>query len=180
MRRIILWVALLLVGVAASAQEGSTPSAPSSRQARREQRAAEFRAEIAKMVESRNFRFLPITMQNITSGNTRYIFAWYLYFDVQGSEAMVHMPVEFTSYVIDTENFDSTIYGYQAVNEAGNWRVGFSIIHEGERWLVELFVSEVTGQARLALVTSRGVMRYIGSLTTSRTTKQTTHTWGLF
>lgn len=180
MLRTLFAVALLLVGVAASAQEGDKPSAPSPSISRRAEREARFRAELTNLIRSRHFRFMPVTMQNIASGNTRYIFAYYLYMDVEGSMVRVHLPVEFTSFVITTTNFDSPVRGYVVDEVDDNWRITFSLINEGESWLVELFVAEATGQARLAIVTKQGVMRYIGSLSPLGGDSAAQRSWGIF
>lgn len=180
MRSLITLAALLLIGVAASAQGSKTSSAPSPGVSRRAAKEAAFRAELAELIRSRNYRFMPITMQNIASGNTRYIFAYYLYMDVDGGAARVHLPVEFTSYVISTENFDSLVRNYAVEQQQGNWRISFSLLHEGESWFVELFISEATGQARLALVTREGVMRYIGTLSSPSARSAAQRSWGIF
>ena len=178
--RTMIIAALLLVGAAATAQEGPRPSASSPSVSRREAKAAAFSAHIESLVKSRNYRFMPITMQNPSSGNTRNIFAYYLYFEVTGDMAAVHLPVEFRSYIINTVNFDSPVRSYSAEKVDTNWRIDFSVIHEGELWLVELFVSEVTGQTRLALVTKQGVMRYIGYLESADENVERSRSWGLF
>lgn len=180
MRCTLFAAALLLVGVAASAQEDGKSSAPSSSISRRAEREARFRAELTDLIRSRHFRFMPVTMQNIASGTTRYIFAYYLYMDLEGSMARVHLPVEFTSFVISTTNFDSPVRGYVVDEVDDNWRITFSLINEGESWLVELFVAEATGQARLAIATKRGVMRYIGSLSPLGGDSAAQRSWGIF
>ena len=161
-------LAMLLFGVATYAQE-ATPSkqatSPMSRaQERREARKAAFAANISRLVESRCFIFRPITMQNIVSGNTHNIYAYYLFVGVDGDKLTMHLPVEFTSFVIDTINLDAYISNYTASLTDGNWRITFSFMNGVERWFAEYFISTITGQTRLALVTPRGVMRYLGTI----------------
>ena len=103
-------------------------------------------------------------MQNVVTGNTRDIFAYYLYTAITNDKVVLHLPVEFTSYVIDTVNLDAYIEGYVATLVDGNWRITFSFMNGAERWFAEFFISTITGQSRLALVTPEGVMRYLGSL----------------
>ena len=166
MMRLLLLVAMLLTGIATNAQVGETTQqeelskAKSERQARRDAYAA----EIDGIIRSRNYIFRPVTMQNVVTGNTRSVFAYYLFAAVEGDKLILHLPVEFTSYVIDTVNLDSFVEGYTANLSDGNWRITFSFMNGVERWYAEIFLSNITGQTRLALFTPRGVMRYLGSI----------------
>ena len=172
--RLLLLVAMLLTGITTNAQVGETTQqeelskAKSEREARREAYAA----EIDDIVRSRNYIFRPITMQNIVTGNTRSVFAYYLFMGVSGDKVVLHLPVEFTSYVIDTINLDAFIEGYTATLDGSNWRITFSFMNGSERWLAEIFLSNITGQTRLALVTPEGVMRYLGTLESGATIKK--------
>ena len=165
---------MLLASIAANAQVGETTQqdelskAKSEREARREAYAA----EIDNIVKSRNYIFRPITMQNVVTGNTRSVFAYYLFAGVSGDKVVLHLPVEFTSYVIDTINLDSFIEGYTASLDGSNWRITFSFMNGSERWLAEIFLSNITGQTRLALVTPEGVMRYLGTIESGATIKK--------
>ncbi|MBR2032384.1 MAG: hypothetical protein IKA04_09280 [Alistipes sp.] len=171
MARIILLVAMLLASVATRAAVGETDSL-SSANARREARKVAYAAEIDDIVKSRNYIFRPITMQNVVAGNTRSIYAYYLFMGVSGDKVVLHLPVEFTSYVIDTVNLDSFVEGYTATLDGSNWRITFSFMNGTERWLAEIFLSNITGQTRLALVTPKGVMRYLGTLESGATIKK--------
>ena len=170
MRRTLLFAVMLLAGVAAYAQVGETDhnTAKSMRQARQE----EYSAEVDNIVKSRNYIFRPVTMQNVVTGNTREIYAYYLFMGVSDDKVVLHLPVEFTSYVIDTVNLDSFIEGYTATLDGSNWRITFSFMNGSERWLAEIFLSNITGQTRLALVTPEGVMRYLGTLESGVTIKK--------
>jgi hypothetical protein len=170
-RRWFSLVAMLLASVVASAQVGETDTL-SSAKARREARREAYAAEIDDLVRSRNYIFRPITMQNVVTGNTRSIFAYYLFMGVSGDKVVLHLPVEFTSYVIDTINLDSFAEGYTATLDGSNWRITFSFMNGSERWLAEIFLSNITGQTRLALVTPEGVMRYLGTLESGATIKK--------
>ena len=108
-------------------------------------------------------------MQNIVTGNTRSVFAYYLFMGVSGDKLVLHLPVEFASYIIDTVNLDAYIEGYVATLDGSNWRITFSFMNGSERWLAELFLSNITGQTRLALVTPEGVMRYLGPIESGAT-----------
>ena len=171
MMRLLLFVAMLLSSLVARADVGETTpqdqlsKAKSEREARREAYAA----EIDNIVRSRNYIFRPITMQNVVTGNTRSVFAYYLFMGVMGDKVIVHLPVEFTSYVIDTVNLDSFVEGYSATLDGSNWRITFSFMNGSERWLAEIFLSNITGQTRLAIVTPEGVMRYLGTLESGAT-----------
>ena len=142
MMRLLLLVAMLLTGITTNAQVGETTQqeelskAKSEREARREAYAA----EIDDIVRSRNYIFRPITMQNIVTGNTRSVFAYYLFMGVSGDKVVLHLPVEFTSYVIDTINLDAFIEGYTATLDGSNWRITFSFMNGSERWLAEIFL----------------------------------------
>ena len=157
---------MLCVSIVARAAIGETGGngAEVTAKEMREARQEAYSAEIDEIVKSRNYIFRPITMQNVVTGNTRSLFAYYMYAGVMNDKVVLHLPVEFTSYVIDTINLDSFIEGYSATFDSGNWRITFSFMNGDERWLAEIFLSNITGQTRLALVTPRGVMRYLGTI----------------
>lgn len=171
MARRIFLVVMLLLCITTRAAVGETDSvdSQSSAKARREARKVAYSAEIDNIVKSRNYIFRPITMQNVVTGNTRSLFAYYLFMGVSGDKVVLHLPVEFTSYVIDTVNLDSFVEGYTATFDNGNWRITFSFMNGAERWLAEIFLSNITGQTRLALVTPKGVMRYLGTIESGAT-----------
>lgn len=174
--RTTILVAMLCMSVAASADVGEMTGgedAQSKAKAAREARKEAYSAEIDAIVKSRNYIFRPITMQNVVTGNTRSVFAYYLFMGVSGDKVVLHLPVEFTSYVIDTINLDAFVEGYTAtLDGSGNWRITFSFMNGSERWLAELFLSNITGQTRLALVTPEGVMRYLGTIESGATIKR--------
>ena len=161
---------MLYTTIAARAQVSETDQ--NSAKALREAREQEFINNIDTIVKSRNYIFRPVTMQNIVSGNTRSLFAYYMYMGVMNDKIILHLPVEFTSYVIDTVNLDSFIEGYTATLNDGNWRITFSFMNGSERWFAEIFLSDITGQTRLALVTPEGVMRYLGTIESGATIKK--------
>jgi hypothetical protein len=164
MVRMLLFVAMLAASVVARAEVGETDPSMSKAKSERQARRDAYAAEIDGIVRSRNYIFRPITMQNVVTGNTRSVFAYYLFAAVEGDKLILHLPVEFTSYVIDTVNLDSFVEDYEAKLTDGNWRITFSFMNGVERWYAEIFLSNITGQTRLALVTPRGVMRYMGSI----------------
>lgn len=157
---------MLLAGTTSYAQANSDTEGAhrESAKSRREARRAAYASKMNSIIEGRNYIFRPITMQNVATGTTHNIFAYYLYVGVDGNLLTLHIPVEFTSYVIDTINLDCYIEGYRATLNEGNWRISFSFMQGAERWFAEYFISTITGQARLALVTPRGVMRYLGTI----------------
>ena len=174
--RALLLAMMLCVGTVASADVGETTSVQdvqSKAKFERAERQAAYSAEIDAIVKSRNYIFRPITMQNVVTGNTRSLFAYYMYAGVTGDKIVLHLPVEFTSYVIDTINLDSFTEGYTAtLDNNSNWRITFSFMNGSERWLAEIFLSNITGQTRLALVTPEGVMRYLGTIESGATIKR--------
>lgn len=176
MVRTLILVAMLLSSVATRAANGETDSLSqlSLAKARREARREAYATEVDNIVKSRNYIFRPVTMQNVVTGNTRSIYAYYLFLGVSGDRVVVHLPVEFTSYVVDTVNLDAFVEGYTATLDGSNWRITFSFVDGTERWLAEIFLSNITGQTRLALVTPRGVMRYLGTLESGATIKKRT------
>ena len=169
MKRFLLPIIILSVVITAKAQNNANEK---SAQAEREAKKEAFAANISRIVESRNYIFRPITMQNVVTGNTRDIFAYYLYVGVTDDKVVLHLPVEFTSYVIDTVNLDSYVEHYTATLVDGNWRITFSFMNGAEQWFAEFFLSTITGQTRLALVTPKGVMRYMGTLESGATVKR--------
>jgi hypothetical protein len=173
MARCFPLVAMLLASVVASAQVSETTQDELSKaKSEREARKEAYAAEIDDIVRSRNYIFRPITMQNVVTGNTRSVFAYYLFMGISDDKVVLHLPVEFTSYIIDTVNLDSFAEGYTATLDGSNWRITFSFMNGSERWLAEIFLSNITGQARLALVTPEGVMRYLGTLESGATIKK--------
>ena len=174
MARIITLAVMLLSSIVARAAVGETTpqNATTKAQSEREARREAYANEIDDIVRSRNYIFRPITMQNIVTGNTRSVFAYYLFMGVSDDKVTLHLPVEFTSYIIDTINLDAYIEGYTATFNDGNWRITFSFMNGSERWLAEIFLSNITGQTRLALVTPEGVMRYLGTLDSGATIKK--------
>jgi len=171
MARIYILAATLLLSVSARAVAGETDhqNAISKAKSEREARREAYSAEIDNIIHSRNYIFRPITMQNVVTGNTRSVFAYYLFMGVSEDKVIVHLPVEFTSYLIDTVNLDAFIEGYTATMFDNNWRITFSFMNGSERWLAEIFLSSITGQTRLALVTPQGVMRYLGTIESGAT-----------
>ncbi len=174
MVRLFLLVAMLVTSFAATAQGGQTAQQEelSNAKAEREARRKAYSAEIDDIVRSRNYIFRPVTMQNVVTGNTRSVFAYYLFMGVSGDRVTLHLPVEFTSYVIDTVNLDSFAEEYKASLDGTNWRITFSFMNGSEKWFAEIFLSNITGQTRLALVTPEGVMRYLGTLESGATFKK--------
>ena len=174
MVRSILLAAMLLASIATRAAVGETDSLSdlSSAKARREARRVAYSSEMDNIVRSRNYIFRPVTMQNVVTGNTRSIYAYYLFMGVSDDKVVLHLPVEFTSYVIDTVNIDAFIEGYTATLNGSNWRITFSFMNGSERWFAEIFLSNITGQTRLALVTPEGVMLYLGTLEIGATIKK--------
>ena len=174
MVRSILLAAMLLASIATRAAVGETDSLSdlSSAKARREARRVAYSSEMDNIVRSRNYIFRPVTMQNVVTGNTRSIYAYYLFMGVSDDKVVLHLPVEFTSYVLDTVNIDAFIEGYTATLNGSNWRITFSFMNGSERWFAEIFLSNITGQTRLALVTPEGVMRYLGTLESGATIKK--------
>ena len=174
MLRLLTLAVMLFWGITARADVGeTTPQTDTSKaKAEREARKEAYSAEIDDVVRSRNYIFRPITMQNVVTGNTRDIYAYYLFMGVSDDKVVLHLPVEFTSYVIDTINLDSFVEGYTATLDGSNWRITFSFMNGSERWFAEIFLSNITGQTRLALVTPEGVMRYLGTLESGATIKK--------
>lgn len=174
MARLFLCAAMLLLSIAARADVGETTQQEhmSKAKAEREARREAYSAEIDEIVRSRNYIFRPITMQNIVTGNTRSVFAYYLFMGLSGDKITMHLPVEFTSYIIDTINLDSFAEEYTAKLDGSNWRITFAFMNGAEKWFAEIFLSNITGQTRLALVTPKGVMRYLGTLESGATIKK--------
>ena len=110
MARMLLLVAMLVASLVAHARVGETDQKTMSKaKAERQARRDAYAAEIDGIVRSRNYIFRPIMMQNVVTGNTRSVFAYYLYAALAGDKVVLHLPVEFTSYLIDTVNIDSYI-----------------------------------------------------------------------
>ncbi len=174
MCRSLILVAMLLSSIVARADVGETTQQDelSKAKAERESRREAYAAEIDDIVRSRNYIFRPITMQNVVTGNTRSVFAYYLFMGISGDKVILHLPVEFTSYVIDTINLDSFAEGYTASLDGSNWRITFSFMNGDERWFAEIFLSNITGQTRLAIVSPKGVMRYLGTIESGATIKK--------
>ena len=81
-RRAIALVAILCMSIVANADVGETTTGQdtqSKAKSAREARKEAYSAEIDTIVKSRNYIFRPITMQNVVTGNTRSVFAYYLF-----------------------------------------------------------------------------------------------------
>ena len=167
-RYIFLSVMLLATSLSWAQTEHLADSAKSfaldTAKAQREAKKEAYAANISHIIESRDYVFRPVTMQNVITGNTRDIYAYYLYAALLGDKVVLHLPVEFTSFVIDTINLDTFAEEYKTSLIDGNWRITFTMMNGSEKWFVEFFISTITGQARLAIVTPEGVMRYLGTI----------------
>ena len=80
MTRFIISVVMVLFTITARANVSDTAN---TSKAKREARREAYSAEIDAIVRSRNYIFRPITMQNVVTGNTRSIFAYYLYAGIE-------------------------------------------------------------------------------------------------
>ncbi len=165
MLRYGMLVAMLLAGIATlsvgAAERHSLPDSLS----RHAQRDAAFAAHTTAMVSSRRFIFRPIEMQSVELGTTRDTYAYNFFFSLDEQHVVVHLPFEMVSMVIYTEQFDATVADYSSVLVADSYyRILFTLAHASGEWAVEMVVPLTTGEVRLAIVTAKGTMRYIGSL----------------
>lgn len=148
MRKLYILVAMLYCGVATSFVSGRE----------------DIVAQTDGYVSSREWSFRPVTMQNPALGSTRDLEQYNLYFNLAGDVATVHLPVEWVSMSIFTEEFTVAIENYSATFVADDyWRILFTFEYNSEQWAVEVAAEPTTGKVELAMVTRQGTMRYIGS-----------------
>ncbi len=138
---------------------------------RRAYRAKVYAAQIDSLVQSRNYLFFPVSMQEIPGGLVRSVFADYFYFGMFVDHVEVHLPTErgITQYV-EILNFDSmSVRNYQAAQVQWGWSVSFNVANGDDLYHVDLAVSTATGETVLTLILPAGVtMRYNGELRMQR------------
>lgn len=147
-----------------TAYEGSEQGL--TRAQRREQKALRYAQHIDSLVESRNYTFMPNSMQEYPKGMLRLVVANYFYFGFFSDRVEVHLPTEkwVTQYVYAV-NFDSSeLSNYKAVQQPWGWDVSFDFIEGGETWQAFLRVSTTTGETILTLISPQVSMRYVGWL----------------
>lgn len=137
-----------------------------TRAQRRELKAERYAQHIDSLVQSRNYTFLPNSMQQYPKGMLRMTVANFFYFGFFTDHVEVHLPTERgpTQYVYSL-NFDSTnIRDYQASHQSWGWNVTFGFTGEDGDYQADIAVSTTTGETILTLATPLVTMRYVGWL----------------
>ncbi len=131
---------------------------------RRAFRVQTFANRVDSLVQSRNYVFYPNTMQNLPNGEAQLIYADYFYLGVFVDHVEVHLPIErgATRY-IEILNFDTmSIKNYRASREQSGWSVTFNLTNDELAYVVDLSISNVTGESVLTLLTPTTSMKYVG------------------
>lgn len=142
--------------------------APSNIEAKtinREQRDSLFGHKIDSLILSRQWIFHPVTIENVELGSTYDVYSYNLFLRLNQERAAIHLPMEFTSLVIFTNNIDSTIDNYSvfALDDVLR-RIAFTLYYNNTEWVVEALVSNRTSETIVAITTDKGIMRYLGSI----------------
>lgn len=138
----------------------------------KEERDSLFAHRIDSIVIARQWSFHPITIENVELGSTYDVYSYKLFFRLDDTQAVMHLPMEFTSLVIYTDDIVSTIDNYSVVALDNNLRrVAFTMPYGNTEWVVEVLISNRTSEAILAITTDKGIMRYLGSIVPIRPLK---------
>lgn len=157
MRSFLLCVAIFASGMATQPVEGKNLT--------KEEQDSLFRHKIDSIVIARQWTFHPITIENVELGSTYDVYSYKLFFRLDDTQAVMHLPMEFTSLVIYTDDIVSTIDNYSAVALDTNLRrIAFTMPYNKDEWVVEMLISNRTSEAILAITTDKGIMRYLGSI----------------
>ncbi len=143
-----------------------TPAGHMTRAERRAYRAKAYAARIDSLVQSRDYLFYPNSMQEISGGTIRSIYADYCFFGLLVDRVEVHLPAEQgiaqNVWMLD---FDSTsIADYRASRMPWGWRVSFDFADGNASCHAEFVISTVTGETVLTLTVPDVTMRYVGWL----------------
>lgn len=133
---------------------------------RRAYKAKLYAAKIDSLVQSRDYMFLPNSMQQRPEGMIRLVVANYFFFGMFIDHVEVHLPTErgLTQYV-EMLNFDSkSISDYTAERMQWGWNIAMTITNGDDIYHADLEVSTTTGETVLTLVTPALAMRYVGWL----------------
>ncbi len=149
----------------AQSPAGGNDSRKMDRAARRAAKAEAFAARIDSVVNSRNFVFMPNSMQEVPSGQMQLIYTEYFYLGITDDHVEVHLPVVRGGVMqyIQILNFDTFgVKGYQASRTSCGWNISFTVTDNQTSYAVNLLISTVTGEATLTLLTMNNTMRYVG------------------
>lgn len=137
-----------------------------SRKERRAWRQQRFTERLDSLISSRNYIFLPNSMQRRPDGEIHLIYNAYYCFGLYTDHVEVHLPVEWgeTAYV-GVVNFDTmSIADYAAVPIQQGWNIRFRIEDAQKSYWADFVVSAHTAETILTLQTPQTTMRYVGEL----------------
>lgn len=158
MKKVFLVFALVLISAGAWAQDNSKMVLKHERAERREARQASYKEYIDSLILTRDYEFVPQTMQMQPAGNMRMIYNPFYFVTVYPSYIQVHIPMVkgYTPpYYIGLLNFDSFYpNGYTAVQEENGWSIKFSAAGmDGNTYAFDFYVNYVGGEATLNVST---------------------------
>ncbi|MBO5717385.1 MAG: DUF4251 domain-containing protein [Alistipes sp.] len=156
-------IALLGFAISSDAQSDKSAEKQEERlrkqEARREQRArrlAEYERHIDSIVQSRNFRFMPQTMQQLPAGMMRNLTNPTFELTVLGSEVDVCLPFlkGYTPpyYPVVFNYVLTSVQGYNAVKSSEGWHITFhSTMYSSSDYTFTLEIYSKYGGATLTL-----------------------------
>lgn len=160
MKKILTIVALLVIATGAWAQDNSNISMKHERAERRDARHAAYKEFVDSLVLTRDYEFVPQTMQMQPAGNMRTIYnsGFGYYISVYPSYIQINIPIVkgYTPpYYTGMLNFDSFYpNGYIAIQEENGWSIKFSASGlDGNVYSFEFFVNYAGGETSLNVST---------------------------
>lgn len=138
---------------------------------RRQLKAERYAAYIDSLIASRNFVFLPNSLQELPGGTIRYIYNQFYYLGLFSDHVEVHLPAVRGGQVLYYEilNFDTfDLKNYRASRTQSGWIVTFNVTSGSSGdptvYAVNLAVCSATGEATLDLLTLHNTVHYVGYL----------------
>ncbi len=137
---------------------------------RREMRRLEYSARLDSAVMSRNYVFMPNSMEDITGGGQQLIYNQDYYAAVMGERVEIHLPLVLgrgLAEYIQIINFDTyDVRGYDVRRTGFGWSIAFEAAEQGvpdpSIYTINILVNIYTGETALNLTSGRNAMHYIG------------------
>ncbi|MBP3356879.1 MAG: DUF4251 domain-containing protein [Rikenellaceae bacterium] len=141
---------------------------PMNRVERRRLKQEQFARRIDSLVASRNFVFLPNSMQELPGGTMQFIYNQFYYVGIFPDHVEVHLPTIRGGVVqyVEILNFDTfNVRNYSCARIQCGWNVSFDLSVDDQSYVVSMVICNTTGEVGLNLLTARNSVRYIGYLT---------------
>lgn len=135
---------------------------------RRRLKQEQFARRIDSLVASRNFVFLPNSMQELPGGTMQFIYNQFYYVGIFPDHVEMHLPTIRGGVVqyVEILNFDTfNVRNYSCARIQCGWNVSFDLSVDDQSYVVSMVICNTTGEVGLNLLTARNSVRYIGYLT---------------